>query len=410
MGYLDGLALARKIVMTYKLCSEQLSNQRHYDYGMRAVMAVLRTSGNLKKKHPDAPEAALCLRAIVDVNLPKFLAPDVPLFKGIVDDLFPGIELEEVDYGTMHTCLLDMCKKNILQPTDYFKTKVFEIYETMVVRHGFMVVGRPFAGKTNALRMLQETLTEMKIREPDNPKWQKTYATVINPKSIPMGQLYGQFDPQTHEWSDGVLAITYRNYAAEPPKVGNPEDFKWVWFDGPVDAIWIENMNTVLDDNKKLCLMSGEMISMSDTMNMIFEPMDLEVASPATVSRVGVVYLEPHRMGWTPCVDSWIQRLSVKEGEDVGRQWILTEEEGAQILDLFMWIADPAICYVKTACNCRAPTVDQQLIVACLRFIEYHIEEFLGDKPEEDGKKKKRKTRKRKNLHQRKSIQYSCFL
>ena len=398
MGYLDGLALARKIVMTYKLCSEQLSNQKHYDYGMRAVMAVLRTSGNLKKKHPDAPEAALCLRAIVDVNLPKFLAPDVPLFKGIVGDLFPGVELEEVDYGTMHTCLLDMCKKNILQPTDYFKTKVFEIYETMVVRHGFMVVGKPFAGKTNALRMLQETLTEMKIREPDNPKWQKTYATVINPKSIPMGQLYGQFDPQTHEWSDGVLAITYRNYAAEPPKVGNPEDFKWVWFDGPVDAIWIENMNTVLDDNKKLCLMSGEMISMSDTMNMIFEPMDLEVASPATVSRVGVVYLEPHRMGWTPCVDSWIQRLSVKEGEDVGRQWILTEEEGAQILDLFMWIADPAICYVKTACNCRAPTVDQQLIVACLRFIEYHIEEFLGDKPEEDGKKKKKNDEKKKKL------------
>lgn len=79
-GFESSKILARKMVQMYKLCSEQLSQQDHYDFGMRAVKSVLVMAGVLKRSNPDKSEDVVLIRAIRDSNLPKFLADDSILF------------------------------------------------------------------------------------------------------------------------------------------------------------------------------------------------------------------------------------------------------------------------------------------------------------------------------------------
>ena len=337
---------------------------------MRAVKTVITAAGNLKRASPDENEEALLMRALQDVNVPKFLAHDLPLFVGILGDLFPGIQRPAFDYGPLIENLRESILEKNLQPIQIFLRKNIELYEMICVRHGLMVVGPTGGGKSCNIRVLCDALTKLKTKNIIGEKYEKVRIYHLNPKSISMGQLYGKFDENTHEWQDGILCVLIRMCIKE-----DNSNLKWMLFDGPVDAIWIENMNTVLDDNKKLCLTSGEIIQLSEPMTMMFEPEDLAVASPATVSRCGMIYMEPNSLGYDVLFQSWLFKIPPSLGN----------KTKALLTKLFDSYVPSILPHLRRNFTEPLPTINNCLVEALLNLLDTFIAPFYDL---DDGREK----------------------
>ncbi|XP_025284143.2 dynein axonemal heavy chain 9 isoform X2 [Canis lupus dingo] len=297
-GFIEARSLARKFITLYQLCKELLSKQDHYDWGLRAIKSVLVVAGSLKRGDPDRPEDQVLMRSLRDFNIPKIVTDDIPVFMGLIGDLFPALDVpwrRDLNFEALvRKAVVDLK----LQAEDSFVLKVVQLEELLAVRHSVFVVGSAGTGKSQVLKSLHKTYQIMKRR----PVWAD-----LNPKAVTNDELFGIINPATREWKDGLFSSVMRelaNITHDGPK--------WILLDGDIDPMWIESLNTVMDDNKVLTLASNERIPLNPTMRLLFEISHLRTATPATVSRAGILYLNPADLGWNPPVSSWIDKREIQ--------------------------------------------------------------------------------------------------
>ena len=294
-GFLDAKLLARKFITLYTLNRDLLSKQDHYDWGLRAIKSVLVVAGSLKRADPDRKEDEVLMRALRDFNIPKIVNEDLPVFMGLIFDLFPGLNVPRKRDLEFEKTIRQAVVEQKLQPEESFILKVVQLQELLVVRHSVFVLGAAATGKSCVLKSLNKTY---------QLQGKKAIWADMNPKSVTNHELYGYINLTTREWVDGLFSSIMRdiaNTSGDAPK--------WIILDGDIDTMWVESLNTVMDDNKVLTLASNERIALKPSMRLVFEIANLTYASPATVSRAGILFVNPTDLGWNPFVTSWIEKL-----------------------------------------------------------------------------------------------------
>lgn len=255
---------AVKSVDLLGILQKRLSKQSHYDWGLRALKGIIRVAvllnGDMK---------CACTTAI----RPRLISQDVQVFDNEVERLFG-----DHDNQTDISSLARKASNAHLEVEEVFRDFIvsLEIFNKLFA--GTMLLGPSGSGKTRVWKELARIYN--------------AEAVVIDPSAVSKSALIGSMDPITREWTDGLLSSLFRRLS---DNLRGEKSQNWfLVFDGEIEPSWAEALNSLLDDNRHLTLANGEILHLPPQLRIIFETTSLHAATPATVSRCGMICLPPY--------------------------------------------------------------------------------------------------------------------
>ena len=321
-GFKNAKQLSKQTVPFFDACAAQLSKQAHYDFGLRALKSVLISSGGLKRARlmttsgnvdsEESIEPQIVVQSIRETIAPKLIREDVARMVQVEQSSFPGVQYVPASLEQLEAAIKLEADSKQLVVNDIWMTKILQLYQIQRIHHGIMMVGDSGSGKSSIWKVLLQALQRVEGVEGVNH--------IIDSKVMSKEALYGSLDSTTREWTDGLFTSILRKIVDNLR--GEDSKRHWIVFDGDVDPEWVENLNSVLDDNKLLTLPNGERLNLPPNVRILFEVQNLKYATLATVSRCGMVWFSNDTVTSDMLLINYLRNLQTHPFEDIEEEAI----------------------------------------------------------------------------------------
>ncbi|XP_034942678.1 dynein heavy chain 7, axonemal-like, partial [Chelonus insularis] len=329
-GFINSKSLSNKIVDIYKfISSHQFSSNFKIPYNVeyQSINMIIKTAINLKFKFSYLDDEMIIVRSLMDIYLPCFPNDKVIIFQELLESYFPQIiqstsSLLTNNYTTLLKVLEQIMEKNNLEFHELFKLKIIQLFEMIFIKNGLIILGESLSGKTTIIETFIKCLSILNNNDNDNNNEDNLYW--INQNCMTIENILGYFNVKLEKWYDGVFTSILR------------------------DANNYSNVQ----------------------ISIMFETDNLNNASPSTISRCGIIYVDSFdTKGWRFYTRIWIKNQKF----DVEKKYY------EFLSSMLEWSLDACLNFINQKCTLVAAVSDSYLVISTLKLFDIHLKDAFSD-------------------------------